>query len=224
MAISPKPLRGTRPTKKKALLIGIGPTKTYSKENITVMLDKPGELQPTQKNIGAAPGDHFFFYYAGHSVQIPEDCRPEERTKLDGMDEVHRQELKRLLVNPLPAEASLMAVLDTCHSASLLDLDHNACNAKWSCLNTIRLRNIVAVSVHNRDAPESRPTPTHTTNKPDPRSSLSRKPELSAEAAASLSLRPTPPGVGSGAGAGKHHRACARIPYTHGGGRVPGIF
>ncbi|KAJ7853691.1 caspase domain-containing protein [Mycena olivaceomarginata] len=277
MAISPKPLRGTRPTKKKALLIGIGYQDSaaqiklhmphedvmrlrdflikaygYSKENITVMLDKPGELQPTQKNIrqqaanlvaGAAPGDHFFFYYAGHSVQIPEDCRPEERTELDGMDEAmvpsdghtadHAttresclvdNELKRLLVNPLPAEASFMAVLDTCHSASLLDLDHNACNAKWSCLNTIQLKSIITVSVHNRDSPESRPTPTHTTNKPDPRSSLSRKPELSAEAAASLSLRPTPPGVGSGAGAGKYHRACARIPYAHGGGRVPGGF
>ncbi|KAJ7328956.1 caspase domain-containing protein [Mycena albidolilacea] len=239
MAISPKPLRGTRPTKKKALLIGIGYQDSaaqikldmphedvmrlrdflikaygYRKENVTVMLDKPGELQPTQKNIrqqaanlvaGAAPGDHFFFYYAGHSVQIPEDCRPEERTELDGMDEAmvpsdghtadHAttresclvdNELKRLLVNPLPAEASLMAVLDTCHSASLLDLDHNACNAKWSCLNTIQLKNIITVSVHNRDAPQSRPTPTHTTNKPDPRSSLSRKPELSAEAAASL--------------------------------------
>jgi hypothetical protein len=120
-----------------------------------------------------------------------------------------------------------------------IDLDHNTCNAKWSCLNTIQLKNIsafslpllithandhlaVTVSVHNRDAPQSRPTSTHTTNKPDPRSSLSRKPELSAEAAASLSLRPTPPGVGSGAGAGKYHRACARIPYAHGGGRVPG--
>ncbi|KAF7328753.1 hypothetical protein MVEN_02504000 [Mycena venus] len=205
-SIPKTPSRGTRPTKKKALLIGIGYTDSktqvklnmphedvmklreflikqygYSNENITVMLDKPGErLQPTQKNIreqaskfveGAAAGDHFFFYYAGHSVQVPEICPPEERTELDGMDEVmvtsdgrtnnHQttresclvdNELKRLLINPLPAGASFMAVLDTCHSASLLDLDHNVCNAKWSCLNTIQLKTIV--SLH-----DSRPSP-----------------------------------------------------------------
>ncbi|KAF7361531.1 Mitochondrial chaperone BCS1 [Mycena sanguinolenta] len=190
----------TRPTKKKALLIGINynNSKTqeklstphedvaklreflikqygYSKENITVLLDKPGELQPTQKNIrqqasklvaGAIPGDHFFFYYAGHSVQVRENCRPEDRTELDGMDEVMvpsdghtdanndemtRQsclvdnELKRLLINPLPAETSFTAVLDTCHSASLLDLDHDQCNAKWSCLNTVQLKKLVSL-------------------------------------------------------------------------------
>ncbi|KAJ7915603.1 hypothetical protein B0H13DRAFT_1999591 [Mycena leptocephala] len=177
MAIPSKPttlVRGTRPMKKKALLIGIGykesksqeqlhmphedvtqlkafliNTYGYSEQDITVMLDRPGEhpgeLQPTLKK----------------SVQVPELSG--DQTELDGMDEVmvpsdgHTanpqttresclvdNELKRLLINPLPAEASFMALLDTCHSASLLDLDHGECNAKWSCLrDTTQLRKII---------------------------------------------------------------------------------
>ncbi|KAJ6558291.1 peptidase C14, caspase domain-containing protein [Mycena capillaripes] len=225
--------------KKKALLIGIGYKESksqpelylphedvmklrgflikaygYSEKDITVMLDKPGELQPTQRNIrqqaynlvaGAAPGDHFLFYYSGHSVQVPE-LKTEEQTELDGLDEVMvpsdghtanhestRQsclvdnELKRLLINPLPAEASFMAILDTCHSASLLDLDHGDCNAKWSCLrDTTQFRKIVPL--HN-----AHPSPTPS-NKPGPRSSLTRKAEM----------------------------PCARIPYT--GKKMPGAF
>ncbi|KAF8198269.1 caspase domain-containing protein [Mycena galopus ATCC 62051] len=252
MAISTNPaVRDPRLTKKKALLIGISYNNSttqdklnmphedvtklreflikaygYTEENITVLLDKHGELQPTQKNIrqeasklvaGARPGDHFFFYYTGHSVQVQEECPPEERTELDGMDEVMvpsdgrtasnqitresclvDDELKRLLVNPLPAESSFMAVLDTCHSASLLDLDHNECNAKWSCLNTEQLKTIV--SLHNGPAtPQSRPT-----NKPGVRPHPARRAEFSGKAT------------------GKPHRACARIPYSE--KKVPGAF
>ncbi|KAJ7218865.1 caspase domain-containing protein [Mycena haematopus] len=253
------PVRGTRPPKKKALLIGIAyrdsqtqvklnmphedVTKLcgflikqygYSKENITVMLDKPGELQPTQKNIrqqasmlvaGAAPGDHFFFYYSGHSVQVPEICPPEDRTEFDGLDEVmvpsdghtasHEttresclvdDELKRLLINPLPAEASFMAVLDTCHSASLLDLDHGECNAKWSCLNTEQLKTIV--SLHK--GPASPRLPQTNKTKPDVRSPPSRKAEVDSY------------GPSSRTTAAKQHRACARIPAS--GRMVPGAF
>ncbi|KAJ7187031.1 peptidase C14, caspase domain-containing protein [Mycena filopes] len=125
----------------------------YAPENITVMVDgsPDSELEPTLQNIrhhaanlvaGAEANDHFFFYYSGHSVQIPE-LSTEQQTELDGMDEVMvpsngkldtdkltresclvDNELKRLLINPLPAETTFTAVLDTCHSASLLDLDH----------------------------------------------------------------------------------------------------
>ncbi|PBK83358.1 hypothetical protein ARMGADRAFT_675631 [Armillaria gallica] len=38
------------------------------------------------------------------------------------------QELRRHLVDPLPIGSSLVAVFDSCHSASLLDLDHFRCN------------------------------------------------------------------------------------------------
>ncbi|KAJ7280040.1 peptidase C14, caspase domain-containing protein [Mycena rebaudengoi] len=189
--------RGEGLKKKKALLIGISYQKSdakkslgeldsphedvltlrkflidtyeYSKADITIMLDRPGEIQPNQKNIrqqaaklvkGAQFGDHFFFYYGGHSVQVPELSGV--HTELDGKDEVIvpmdgrigasvdninsaltrdtclvDNELKRLLVTPLPEGATLMAVLDTCHSATLLDLDHVDCSPKLSVFPSI---------------------------------------------------------------------------------------
>ncbi|KAF8198279.1 peptidase C14, caspase domain-containing protein [Mycena galopus ATCC 62051] len=260
MAISPKQVvRGSRPAKKKALLIGISykDSKThdklnmphedvmklreflikeygYTQENITVMLDKPGELQPTQKNIrqqasklvaGAGPGDHFFFYYAGHSVQVPENRRPEDRMELDGLDEVivpldghtadHRttresclvdDELNLLLVDPLPPKTSFMAILDTCHSASLLDLNHDECNIKGNCLNSLQSKTIVSSY-----GPQSRPV---ATNKPPVRSSPVRRPEH--DAVSRTTCRRT------SSGKPQRHRACARIPYIE--KRVPGAF
>ncbi|KAJ7666985.1 peptidase C14, caspase domain-containing protein [Mycena polygramma] len=255
MAISPQlktATQNTGPTRKKALLIGIGYKNSgsqkelslphedvkklqdflikaygYSAQSITVMLDGPGYLQPTQRNIrqqasklvaGAAPGDHFLFYYAGHSVQVPE-LATEEHTELDGLDEVmvpcdgrtaegHQKtresclvdnELKRLLINPLPAEASFVAILDTCHSASLLDLDHGECNEKWSCLrDTTQFRKLV--TLHNKKPGPGRLSPRAPPNKPGPRSALVRKEEMMTE---------------------PRHSACARIPRTK---KIPGAF
>ncbi|KAJ7102912.1 caspase domain-containing protein [Mycena epipterygia] len=265
MTVTHTPARTTRPSMKKALLIGIEYRSSksqvvldlphddvlelkqfliesygYSKENITVMLDRPGELQPTLKNIrkeaanlvgGAAAGDHFFFYYAGHSGQVPE-LSTEEHTELDGKDEVmipsdgHTandkvtresclvdNELKRLLVNPLPEGSTLMAVLDTCHSASLLDLDHDECNAKWSCFRGHTAGTTGPMgqmfSVHNAYLGRASPPA-----KNHPRPSIARKPELTQKGANSIAnLRSS----------GKpQHRACARIKHT--GAKMPGAF
>ena len=41
------------------------------------------------------------------------------------------QELRRILVDPLPVESSLTAIFDSCHSGTLLDLDHYLCNNVW---------------------------------------------------------------------------------------------
>ncbi|KAJ6552055.1 peptidase C14, caspase domain-containing protein [Mycena vulgaris] len=260
--------RTTRSPRKKALLIGIGYAGTksqevldlphddvsnlkqfliesygYSPQNVTLMLDKPGELQPTLQNIrkqaaslvaGAAPGDHFFFYYGGHSVQVPE-LSTEEHTEIDGLDEVIvpsdgrttsdkltresclvDNELHRLLVNPLPEGSTLMAVLDTCHSASLLDLDHEECNAGWSCFRghtgtspvTAMGQMISVHGAHGRLSPKLPP-------KSGPRASISRKAELTREAADSI--------ASLGAGAIPQHRACARIKHS-GKMRMPGGF
>ena len=38
------------------------------------------------------------------------------------------QELRRLLVDPLPVGSKLTAVFDACHSGTLLDLNHYLCN------------------------------------------------------------------------------------------------
>ncbi|KAF9481557.1 hypothetical protein BDN70DRAFT_876221 [Pholiota conissans] len=100
----------------------------------------------------AKPGDHFFFHYAGHSGQKKSNDPDEE----DGLDECRRiitksllahlslpnladivtsegeeiidDILHNLLVKPLPVGSYLTAVIDSCHSCSLLDLKHFRCN------------------------------------------------------------------------------------------------
>lgn len=122
-------------------------TYGYSPEDIVVLKDDPTlpeHLQPTRVNIirelkrlvsGAAPGDRFTFHYSGHSDQQPsfDDIEEEE----DGQDEVIitcdlrriiDNELKYILVKDLPVGCSLFAILDTCHSGTMLDLPHYHCN------------------------------------------------------------------------------------------------
>ncbi|KAJ7466895.1 caspase domain-containing protein [Mycena latifolia] len=118
----------------------------YKLPDITILIDDdvPGNTQPTRDNIlraiaelvkDAKPGDHFCFHYCGHSTQIKNRTNSEE----DGMDEciipsdgedhiIVDNELNAALVAPLPHDSHLVAVLDTCHSGSLLDLRHNRCN------------------------------------------------------------------------------------------------
>ncbi|KAK0421726.1 caspase domain-containing protein [Armillaria borealis] len=122
----------------------------YDNANITTLLDdgESTEGQPTRSNIireikalvlDAKPGDRFFFQYSGHAGQVENKNNSEE----DGMDEclipcdhndghgsrmIMDNELRLHLVDPLPMGSSLVAVFDSCHSASLLDLDHFRCN------------------------------------------------------------------------------------------------
>ncbi|KAJ7765090.1 caspase domain-containing protein [Mycena maculata] len=118
----------------------------YLAADITILIDDgiPGHVQPTRDNIlkaihdlvkDAKAGDHFCFHYCGHSTQVKNRSNSEE----DGMDEclvpsdgvdklIVDNELNASLVVPLPAGSQLVAVLDTCHSGSLLDLRHNRCN------------------------------------------------------------------------------------------------
>ncbi|KAJ7790103.1 caspase domain-containing protein [Mycena olivaceomarginata] len=66
----------------------------YHDPDITILIDDgiAGHVQPTRANIltairnlvkGAEAGDHFFFHYCGHSMQIENRSNTEE----DGMDE-----------------------------------------------------------------------------------------------------------------------------------------
>jgi len=118
----------------------------YDADNIVVLIDRDeeGQMQPTRANMlqairklveGAQSGDHFFFHYAGHTVQVENKNNSEE----DGMDEciipsdgeahiITDNELRRELVNELPVGSNLVAVFDSCHSGSLLDLEHVRCN------------------------------------------------------------------------------------------------
>ncbi|KAF7304043.1 Metacaspase pca1 [Mycena indigotica] len=118
----------------------------YAPADITVLLDDGvvGHVQPLAVNVLAAidylvkdvrAGDRLFFYYSGHSTQEPNDTRTEEDgmdefiVPLDGLDhKIKDDDLHRSLVAPLPAGSHLVALLDTCHSGSLLDLTHFRCN------------------------------------------------------------------------------------------------
>ncbi|KAJ6526927.1 caspase domain-containing protein [Mycena vulgaris] len=130
--------------KMRAMLIDI---YYYAPADITVLLDDEidGHVQPTRDNILDAikdfvkdvkAGDRLFFHYSGHSTQVPnsrsnseEDGMDECMVPIEGADElIVDNELHLALVAPLPAGAHLVAVLDTCHSGSLLDLRHYRCN------------------------------------------------------------------------------------------------
>ncbi|KAF7360542.1 hypothetical protein MVEN_00785300 [Mycena venus] len=118
----------------------------YTPSDITILVDDGIEdhVQPTRDNILAAivelvrdvnEGDQLCFHYTGHSVRIP-SVRPYNENDLvkclvpsDGEDmKITDNELHDRLVRPLPSGSRLVAVLDTSHSGSLLDLKHFRCN------------------------------------------------------------------------------------------------
>jgi len=117
----------------------------YPEANVVLMKhDKklPEYLWPSRANIiqqinkmvaGASANDRFFFYYSGHGSQVT--CT--HHTETDGKDEViygytgHYivdNKLKKKLVEPLPRGCKLFALFDSCHSETILDLDHYKCN------------------------------------------------------------------------------------------------
>ncbi|KIK68678.1 hypothetical protein GYMLUDRAFT_730369 [Collybiopsis luxurians FD-317 M1] len=124
----------------------------YKEANIVTLLDCRSHLQdfngqPTHDNImgelhalvaDAQPHDHLFFYYAGHVDQKPTNDPKEE----DGLNEfilacdstgvdhnaIQDDLLREILIENLPAQCKLTAVIDACHSGTLLDLDHWRCN------------------------------------------------------------------------------------------------
>lgn len=119
----------------------------YKGKDIVMMTDEEVNrntpLWPSEVNIiqalqdlvrDASRGDAFVFFYAGHSGQQPVTTDPNE---IDGLDEyivtcdykkILDNTLRECLVNPLPAGSRLTAVLDSCHSGTLLDLDHYSCH------------------------------------------------------------------------------------------------
>ncbi|KAK0481688.1 caspase domain-containing protein [Armillaria novae-zelandiae] len=116
----------------------------YKAKDIVTLMDNGGstELQPTRNNIlhhiarlvhEPKDGEYFFFHYSGHGTQTENMDGSEE----DGLDEcliamdgeiIKDDELRDRLIDCLPATCYMTAVLDACHSASLLDLEHFRCN------------------------------------------------------------------------------------------------
>lgn len=105
-------------------------------------------FRPSRKNIiygmkwlikDAQPGDIFFFHYSGHGTQVPNT----DGTEDDGMDEVilpedfkengviKDDEIHACLVEPLPANCRLTAVMDCCHSGTGMDLPFVWTGKQW---------------------------------------------------------------------------------------------
>ncbi|KAF4588101.1 Ca(2+)-dependent cysteine protease [Pleurotus pulmonarius] len=114
----------------------------YKKTDIVLMHDKQrlARLVPTKDNVlreidnlvrDCQPGDHFVFHYSGHTGQQTNL----DGTEVDGLDErietmtgsILDDVLRARLVDPLCPGSQLVAILDSCHSATLLDLPHMDC-------------------------------------------------------------------------------------------------
>lgn len=128
----------------------------YPEANVVLMKDDvklPKHLWPSRDKIleqitkmvtNASANDRFFFYYSGHGSQVT--CN--HHTEIDGKDEVIYgytghcivdNKLRKALVEPLPQGSKLFALWDSCHSETILDLDHYKCN-KLPSGNAVRTR------------------------------------------------------------------------------------
>ncbi|KAK8562750.1 hypothetical protein V6N13_018686 [Hibiscus sabdariffa] len=110
-------------------------------DSILMLTDDQNDplLKPTKRNMrkgmrwlvyGCQPGDSLVFYFSGHGDQ-QEDYNLDE---LDGYDEallpidhetegkIIDDEINETIVRPLPRGAKLHAIIDACHSGTILDL------------------------------------------------------------------------------------------------------
>eukprot|EP00741_Cyanophora_paradoxa_P013271 tig00000178_g12814.t1 len=125
----------------------------YAEENVKMIIEKPGFVQPTRANImeglswlvsGAQPGDQLFFGYSGHGSQRADEGKDE----VDGKDEclvpmdfqtegyIRDDELNKLLVVQPPPGVRITVIFDCCHSGSGIDLDYTIMTAAGFSLAT----------------------------------------------------------------------------------------
>ncbi|VAI11558.1 unnamed protein product [Triticum turgidum subsp. durum] len=121
--------------KKRAVLVGIKYTNTRACE-----LRGPINDWLVQ---GCSSGDSLVFQFSGAGAQVP-DCDGDER---DGMDEaicpvdsfqqgpILDDEINQAIVRPLVHGVKLHAIVDACHSATVLDLPYRCTFSKqYGCL------------------------------------------------------------------------------------------
>lgn len=120
----------------------------YEMQNIKVLSDQ--DILPTNKAIkdniawllsGSSEGDNLFFHYSGHGGNIADSNRDET----DGRDEtiipidytttgmITDDWLFENFIAKVPKGVNLWALMDCCHSGTVLDLKHNyvsACKLK----------------------------------------------------------------------------------------------
>lgn len=113
----------------------------FPNDSILILTEEESDRSkfPTKRNIqgalqwlvqGCRSGDSLMFYYSGHACQVPD----EDGDEIDGFDEAlcpldYRvagvlldDEINATIVAPLPQGVTLHSIIDTCFSATLLDL------------------------------------------------------------------------------------------------------
>ena len=113
----------------------------FSESDTTMLIDDGRHTSPTHANILSAyrkvvaesrPGDSIFLHYSGHGTKVRDQNGDEE----DGYDEamvpldfkrkghILDDELYKIFVQGLPAGVHVVAVMDCCHSGTILDLPY----------------------------------------------------------------------------------------------------
>ncbi|XP_071724428.1 metacaspase-1-like [Rutidosis leptorrhynchoides] len=118
-------------------------TFQFRPENILVLSEEESEanLIPTKNNIIEAlkwlvkdnkDGDSLVFYFSGHGLRQPDFSDDE----IDGFDEticpvdfmeagmILDNDINKLIVSPLKEGVTLHAIVDSCHSGTILDLEY----------------------------------------------------------------------------------------------------
>ncbi|KAG6409144.1 hypothetical protein SASPL_132178 [Salvia splendens] len=119
----------------------------FPQESVLVLAEEDGHPPPTRENIeeglrwlvrGIRPGDSLVFYFSGHGKRQREEVAGDE---IDGFDEticpVDFEEngmivdnfINRAIVRPLVPGVTLHAIIDSCHSGTILDLPY-VCDAR----------------------------------------------------------------------------------------------
>jgi metacaspase-1 len=117
----------------------------YDEANMKFLMDDGKSTPPTKQEIltaikwlvqGARDGDSLFFHYSGHGTQVPDESGDETDGKDEALVPVDYQkfpgakgmiiddDLVKELVMPLPEGVMLTAVMDCCHSGTILDMPY----------------------------------------------------------------------------------------------------
>ncbi|GAB2228297.1 hypothetical protein Droror1_Dr00010128 [Drosera rotundifolia] len=113
----------------------------FPEQTIRVLTEQPGTWPPTRKHMeegmrwlveGCQHGDSLVFYFSGHGLRQ----RDYDYDELDGYDEticpldfatngmILDNDINAMIVRPLVKGVKLHAIIDSCHSGTVLDLQH----------------------------------------------------------------------------------------------------
>jgi hypothetical protein len=126
---------------------GVCQYSSPTEENILLGLDRMVEWSKTN------PGGQLFLHYSGHGSQCADDNRVVDwvarrvyTEEKDGADEclvstdekLIRDDVLREKLSALPSEANVFALIDACHSGSVLDLKYMLNTVNSTSLQTLR--------------------------------------------------------------------------------------